>query len=108
MAHGAKMAAFSNLPLLDTLVMPRFDGGTYNKLLDQMRLGRQMLAVLELIADGRWRTLREIADAVGAPEASVSARLRDLRKARFGQHILDRRRRDEPSRGLWEYRLHGE
>lgn len=105
MAHGAKMEAFSSLPLLDTPVLPRFDGETYDKALDQPRLGRQVLAVLALMRDGRWRTLREIADAVEAPEASVSARLRDLRKARFGQYTIDRRRPGEPSKGLWEYRL---
>ena len=105
MAHGAKMAAFSSLPLLDTPVLPRFDGETYDRTLDQPRLGRQVLAVLALMQDGHWRTLREIADAVEAPEASVSARLRDLRKARFGRYVVDRRRRGEPSRGLWEYRL---
>ena len=99
------MAAFSSLPLLDTPVLPRFDGATYDKALDQPRLGRQVLAVLALMQDGRWRTLREIADVIEAPEASVSARLRDLRKDRFGQYVVDRRRRGEPSRGAWEYRL---
>lgn len=40
--------------------------------------------VLALMMDGRVRTITEIARHVGAPEASISARLRDLRKAQFG------------------------
>lgn len=55
--------------------------------------------------DGVWRTLGEIQAQVGGSEASVSARLRDLRKDGFGSYLIDRRRRGEPSRGLHEYRL---
>ena len=40
----------------------------------------------------------------GDPEASVSARLRDLRKKRFGSHIITRR---YVSDGLWQYRWEG-
>lgn len=52
--------------------------------------------------DGSWHTLPEIAAGTGDPEASISARLRDLRKPRFGSYVVDRRRR---SQGLFEYRL---
>jgi DNA-binding Lrp family transcriptional regulator len=38
---------------------------------------------------GEWRTLREISEAIGASEASVSARLRQLRGM---GHTVDRRR----------------
>lgn len=70
---------------------------------DQSRLGRQYAAVFSLMRDGAWRTLAEIREAVGAvSEAGVSARLRDARKARFGSHIVDRRR---VSGGLYQYRL---
>ena len=79
-----------------------FDGATYNSALDQERLGRQLDRVQALMADGQWRTLREIADAVGGSEASVSARLRDLRKARFGAHEVERLR---VAGGLYRYRL---
>lgn len=68
----------------------QFDGETYEHDRDGKRLGKQYIAVLRLMSDGVWRSLGEIADAVGAPEASVSARLRDARKHRFGGHRVDR------------------
>jgi hypothetical protein len=83
------------------------DGATYDPDLDQARLGDQVRAVRGLMLDGRWRTLAEIASLVHAPEASVSARLRDLRKPRFGAMTVERRRRGEGRRGLWEYRVSG-
>jgi hypothetical protein len=55
--------------------------------------------------DGRWRTLRQISDATGSPEASVSARLRDMRKPRFGASTVDRERMGDPDGGLHRYRL---
>lgn len=79
-----------------------FDGETYEPDLDQARLGDQLCSVLGLMLDGQWRTLAGISALVHAPEASVSARLRDLRKPRFGAKTVERRRRGE---GLWEYRL---
>ena len=71
---------------------------------DGARLGRQLDAVQSLMRDGAWRTLRTIADAVGGGEASVSARLRDLRKDRYGRFVVTRRRVDG-SAGLYEYRV---
>jgi hypothetical protein len=68
-----------------------FDGSTYEHTRDGARLGDQMMAVLSVMADGQWRTLKQLAAAVDAPEASVSARLRDLRKPRFGGHRVERR-----------------
>lgn len=84
---------------------PKFDGETFAPEHDADRLGRQMAAVKALMADGVWRTLAEIALETGAPEASVSARLRDFRKDKFGSLVIERRRRGDPSRGLWEYRM---
>lgn len=55
-------------------------GSTYDPKQDERRLGLQQLAVMNLMADGAWRTLTEIAIATQHKEASVSARLRDLRK----------------------------
>ena len=68
----------------------RFDGTAYDHARDSARLGEQMLAVLSVMADGQWRTLAQLSEAAGAPEASVSARLRDLRKPRFGGHRVER------------------
>ena len=82
-----------------------FDGSTYEPPLDKIRLTSQLHSVFMLMYDGTWRTLREISDTLGIPEASASARLRDLRKTRFGSHCVERRRRGEEKRGLFEYRV---
>jgi len=82
-----------------------FDGETYNPALDYDRLKKQLGRVFNLMADGKWRTLGEIAAALADPEASVSARLRDLRKPKFGNYKVPRRRRGSVKAGLWEYCL---
>lgn len=79
-----------------------FDGITYEHVRDGARLGDQMAAVLSVMADGKWRTLAGIASETNAPEASVSARLRDLRKPRFGGHTVNR---EYLQRGLFQYQL---
>lgn len=84
-----------------------FDGRTYKSEHDKARLSGQLLRVLEAMNDGEWRTLRELSDEADGSEASVSARLRDLRKPRFGAWTVDRRRRGEATRGIHEYRLRG-
>ena len=89
----------------DLFDRPWFDGETFEPRLDLARLGGQMKRVYLVMADGAWRTLEEISVVIGAPEASISARLRDLRKERFGSHTIERRRRGEASKGLFEYRL---
>lgn len=87
------------------------DGATYEPALDYERLNGQQERVARVMADGRWRTLGEIQAEIEArfdthdPQASLSARLRDLRKPKFGGHTVDRRRRGEGKRGLFEYRL---
>ena len=81
-----------------------FDGDTYEHDVDGKRLGEQLHCVGMLMIDRRWRTLRHISHALGYPEASISARLRDLRKPRFGEHTVERRRCAEGA-GTWEYRV---
>ena len=83
----------------------RFDGSDYVDDRDRKRLTGQILRIHSLMSDGAWRTLREIADKTGDPEASVSAQLRNLRKVRFGKHEVGKRNRGNPSGGLFEYRL---
>lgn len=86
------------------------DGVTFTPEFDRDRLNRQALDVYDTLAGnygapgGQWWTLRELADFTGHPEASISARIRDLRKPRYGALTIDRRRRGE-GRGTWEYRL---
>lgn len=81
---------------------PEFDGETYEPAEDQARLTGQALAVFQTMQGGAWWTLCSLSNATGASEASVSARLRDFRKARFGAHTVERER---VSKGLWRYRL---
>lgn len=66
------------------------DGGTYVPGEDSARLNRQQRRVFDVIKDGKWWTLAEIAAMTGASEASVSARLRDFRKERFGGSTVER------------------
>ncbi len=96
-----------------------FDGSTYEPKFDATRLRGEMARVYQCLAGfltheegkgwvrlpGQWRTLREISDLTGDPEASISARLRDLRKAKFGAHTVNRRRRGDPTKGVFEYQL---
>lgn len=79
-----------------------FDGSTYERAKDCKRLNRQFDAVEKLMKDGKWRSLRDISLELDFPEASVSARLRDMRKPRFGAYVVERRRVDCD---LFQYRV---
>lgn len=83
-------------------MIPARDGDTYDHDRDGARLNRQAQAVYALMKDGEWRTLLGIAALLDEPEASVSARLRDLRKEKFGSHIVERRYIAD---GVWQYRV---
>lgn len=85
--------------------IPDFDGATYERQHDHARLGSQLRRIFALMKDGRWRTLGEISAKVDAPEASISAQLRHLRKERFGSWQVDKRHRGDRALGLYEYRL---
>lgn len=83
--------------LLD--VQPSFDGPDLEPA-DTTRLSRQLDRVEAYMLQAGWQTLREIEAVTGYPQASISARLRDLKKLRFGGYCVQRRRR---SQGTWEY-----
>jgi hypothetical protein len=82
--------------------IPFRDGPTYVHERDGVRLAAQHQRVLDVMKDGRPHTLAEISKLTGDPEASVSARCRDLRKARFGSHTIVR---EYVKDGLHTYRL---
>jgi hypothetical protein len=80
----------------------------------------QLKAIRELMLAhslrNNWLTLGEIADVTEFGEASISAQLRHLRKARYGRFRVEKRRRQasQPTdsgeneainctSGLWEY-----
>jgi hypothetical protein len=82
-----------------------FDGKTYERDLDGKRLGAQLHSVLNLmLLKNKWWTLAEIEEETGHPQSSISARIRDLRKTKFGGYEVERRR-VAGKRGLFEYHL---
>ena len=85
-----------------------FGGETYDRSIDKPRLSTQFVAVRELLLAAAqvemWFTLHEIELDLGYPQASISARIRDLRKEKFGGYEVERRRRTAKS-GTWEYRI---
>ena len=83
-----------------------FDGQTFDPVLDGQRLTTLFQKVKELMLDGKWRTLSEIHKHLQAgSEASISARLRDLRKPKFGAFDVQKRRRGSAGAGVFEYRV---
>jgi hypothetical protein len=79
-----------------------FDGATYVPSRDYVRLNDQQKRIFDVMRDGAWRTLEGIAKITGDPTPSISARLRDLRKEKYGGHQLDR---EYLADGLYRYRL---
>ncbi len=75
-------------------------GETFEPERDRERLGAQYCRVRDLMADGAWRSLSEIRAATDYPEASISARLRDMRRDGY---TVQRRRRTGVG-GTFEYR----
>lgn len=87
------------------LLSAHFDGATYEAKHDRARLHKQRERIRDLMSDGRWRSVSEIAEITHDPEPSVSAQLRNLRKERMGGFVVDRRKRGDRARGLYEFRL---
>lgn len=79
-----------------------FDGQTYESNRDRERLKAQLSRVRQVMSDYEWHTLSDLSVLTDDPEASVSARLRDLRKVKFGGYVIERQ---YVSAGLWEYRM---
>lgn len=79
-----------------------FDGNTYDRKQDSKRLSSLLKRVRLIMLQGNWRTLKELKDETGGTESSVSARIRDLRKEKFGGHEIERKR---IVGGLYAYRL---
>lgn len=82
--------------------MDLFDGRTFNQVRDGSRLRGQLEAVRGALISGGWWTLAKLSERARGSEASVSARLRDLRKPKFGAYDIERR---YVSNGVWEYHL---
>jgi hypothetical protein len=69
---------------------------------DIIRLNKQQARVWAIMRDGLWHTLAEMSHRTGDPEASISARFRDLRKRKYGGHTIERELIGD---GLFRYRL---
>jgi hypothetical protein len=81
--------------------MTSFEGATYDEALDYDRLSTQINDVLNSMLDEEWHKMQDIAIAITAPEPSVSAQIRNLRKAKHGGYVIHRRR----TGNTYEYRL---
>lgn len=79
-----------------------FDGADYKPGRDDVRLTGQLERIYSVMRDGMWRSLPAIENETGAPQASISAQLRNLRKARFGGHRVDK---EYIGTGVYLYRL---
>lgn len=79
-----------------------FDGVSYSPEHDRERLSGQLEKVRDYMLAHEWVTLETLCAVTGAKEQSISARLRDLRKFRFGHYTVDRKRIDG---GLFVYRV---
>lgn len=109
--------AQATLPLFAPRPAPvavALDGDTAAELTEDetVRMGKQLGAMFTLMADGKRRTLTAIQhDLMRAGHGyistpSVSARLRDLRKPKFGSHTVVRERALLAASGImYTYRL---
>lgn len=87
--------------LLDWVAPKPFEarGDTFKADRDSARLGEQCQRVYNAMKSGDWLTLAQISEITGDPEASISARYRDLK--RFGFQM----EREYLARGLHQYRM---
>jgi hypothetical protein len=97
-------AAMEQISFDDLLSKARYEGPV-DPVIDFDRLQAQTREIYILMSDGEWRTLAEIEDRTGFPQASISAQLRHLRKQRFGSHNVEKQRRKDLA--VWEYRIRG-
>jgi hypothetical protein len=91
---------FGNLPTVDR--DKAFGGQTYDAERDYKRLSGQLRKVYAVMRDGQWHSLDGLAQQAGGTVASVSARIRDLRKKQYGARVVERKHIKE---GLFLYRL---
>ncbi len=56
-------------------------------------MGAREDAVWEVMGDGGWYTIEEVALLTGYSENSVASQIRDFRKPLYGDYIVEKRRR---------------
>jgi len=62
----------------------------------------QLQQVKAIMLSKEWVTLYDMAKLIGASDAGISARVRDLKKPQYGRHIIVKRKK---SANTYEYRL---
>ena len=67
-------------------------------------MSTQMERVFNVLKVGGYFTLDEIADQTGDPQQAISARIRDLRKPKYGGHTIERKQ-FETSGKAWCYKM---
>lgn len=82
-----------------------FDGHNEQEASQDTRLVSQLERVYRLMCNGTGWTLEDLSLAANAPTSSVSSRIRDLRKPRFGGNIIQR---VHEHGGIYTYWLVGE
>lgn len=101
------------------MVASAFHGSQFEPALDRARLSRQVHRIRAYMLGCGWQTLREIRQALESlyapaifPEASISAQLRNLKRAPFHNRLEKRRRISAApashisrASGIWEYRV---
>jgi hypothetical protein len=99
--------------------MTSCDPGTHAEIAisarNQREASTQLACIRDLMLDaarrGAWLTLAEIAELTEFGEASISAQLRHLRKARHGRYRVEKRLRRAGGaaagngEAIWEYRV---
>lgn len=81
-----------------------FDGSSYEPGEDFERLTSQLEKVRDLMLDGHWRSPQEIVGILHCgSDSAITARLRDLRKKRFGGFEVECMR---VNKGLFRYRVY--
>lgn len=88
--------------MIQLALVPQFDGETYDESKDFRRLNSQFEKVKAIMSDGKWWSPYELKALIGGSESGITARIRDLKKERFGAYKIDKRRR---TTGTWEYRI---
>ena len=81
-----------------------FGGESYDRERDGKRLYPDLIKLRSFMLRHQniWFTPQSICTATGKDWATTSARLRDLRKKKFGGYTIERRYLKD---GLWEYRM---
>ena len=79
-----------------------FSGSDYQPERDKERLTQDYKKIKDLMSDGEWRTIRQVADATGSPDGSASAHMRAMRKKENGGHAVIKK---YEGNGKYLYRL---